>query len=147
MKQVLLTAVLLFFFFASSAQTKFGAGGVLNLDNINSIGVQGKVHYTINEDFAGQGSFTYYFEDFTLWALDLDAHYSGFDLSLGDFVIRPFAGLQIIRASVAGFGNSDVNINIGVNGTKDLGNLELYIEPKLVIGSGSALNIAGGVYF
>ena len=51
MKQLLLTSVLLFFFFASSAQVKFGVGGALNFDG-SSLGVTGKSHYTINEDFA-----------------------------------------------------------------------------------------------
>ncbi|MEM9548362.1 MAG: hypothetical protein AAGA77_20430 [Bacteroidota bacterium] len=147
MKHLLLTTVLLFFFFASSAQTKFGAGGVLNLDNLNSIGVTGKVHHTFDDDFAGQGSFVYYFEDITLYAIDLDVHYSGFDIALGDFAIRPFGGLNIFRISVGGFGDTDINLNLGVSGTKDLGSVELFIEPKIIIGSGSALNIAGGVYF
>lgn len=146
MKQVLLTTVLLFFFFASSAQFKFGAGGALNFDG-TSLGVTGKGHYTVNEEFAGQGSFTYYFENVTLWALDLDVHYSGFELEAAEFVISPFAGLNFFHVEVLGFGDTSTNLNIGVNATKDLGSLQLFIEPKLILGSGSSLNVAGGVYF
>ncbi len=146
MKQTLITAILLFFFFSSSAQLKFGAGAALNFDG-SSFGLQGKGHYTINEEFAGQGSFTYYFEDFTAWALDLDVHYAALELEAGDFSISPFAGLNFFKVSVLGFGGSTTNINLGVNATKDLGNLELFIEPKITLGNGSSLNVAGGVYF
>ena len=40
------------------------------------------------------------------------------------------------------------NLNLGVNGTLPLdGRLEVYIEPKIVIGSGSGFAIAAGVLF
>ncbi len=142
MKQVLITSVLLFFFISASAQFKVGAGASLNFDGA-FFGVTGKGHYTINEDFAGQGSFTYYFENTTVWSLDFDTHYSGFDIEVAEFAISPFAGLNVFRIGSA----SSTNINLGVNATKALGSLELFIEPKIILGGGSSLNISGGVYF
>jgi len=136
-----------------SAQFKFGAQAGLLTGGGGSFGVGAKGHYTINEDFAGQGSFTYYFEDFTAWSLDLDVHYSGFDIGdVESFSLTPFAGLNIYSVSVdTGFGNfgaSSTNLNLGVNGTMPLsGNLSFFVEPKIIIGGGSGFAIAAGVYF
>jgi hypothetical protein len=130
------------------SQLKFGAGAGLILDG-TLFGVGGRGHYTINEDFAGQGTFTYYFEDVSVWTLDLDVHYSGFNLGdVESFRLTPFAGLNIFRASVLGFGATDTGINLGLNGTMPLtGSLDLYVEPKIIIGGGSSIAIAAGVYF
>lgn len=130
------------------SQFKVGAGAGLIFDG-SLFGVGGKGHYTINEDFAGQGSFTYYFEDFTVWTLDLDVHYSGFDIGdLESFRLTPFAGLNIFRASILGFGATDTGINLGLNGTMPLtDSMDLYVEPKFMIGGGSSLAISAGVYF
>lgn len=132
---------------AGSAQFKFGAGASL-LDG--SFGVQGKAHNTFTDDFAGQGSFTYFFESgITLFAVDLDVHYSGFNLGdVESFKLAPFAGLNILRASVAGFSSGSTNLNIGINGTMPLTDtMDLYVEPKFVIGNGSGFGVSVGVYF
>lgn len=132
---------------SGSAQFKVGAGATL-LDSY--FGVQGKGHYTVNEDFAGQGSFSYFFESgVTVWALDLDVHYSGFGIGdLEGFRIAPFAGLNFFRASVLGISSGTTNLNLGVNGTMPLTDtMDLYIEPKFTIGNGSAFGISAGVYF
>jgi len=146
MKRTLLISALLFLFFSASAQFKAGAGVSFQLDG-SLLGVTGKAHYTINEDFAGQTSFTYYFEDITIWALDFDVHYAGFDLNVADFAISPLAGINILRWGSGIFNFSTTNFNIGVNATKDLGSVELFIEPKFSLGNGSSLNIAAGIYF
>ena len=133
-----------------TSQFKFGAGvGLLE----SSFGVQGKAHYGVNDDFAGQGSFTYYFESgVTVWSLDLDVHYKGFDIGdVEGFSIAPFAGLNIYKISSSGgfnVGLSFTGLNLGVNGTLPLtDNLDLFVEPKIVIGGVGSFGIAAGVYF
>ena len=152
MKRIL---ALVFFVLAlaitGTSQFKFGAGvGLLE----SSFGVQGKGHYTVNDQFAGQGSFTYYFESgFTAWSLDLDVHYRGFEIGdVEGFSIAPFAGLNIYRVSVSGggfnVGTSTTGLNIGVNGTLPItDSMDLYVEPKIVIGGVGSFGIAAGVYF
>ncbi|MFT6808983.1 MAG: hypothetical protein ACJA01_002215 [Saprospiraceae bacterium] len=125
-----------------SAQFKFGAGvGLLE----GRFGVQAKAHNTFTEDFAGQGSFTYYFESgATVWSLDLDVHYKGFNIGdVEGFSLAPFAGLNIYRVSASATG-----LNVGINGTLPItDSLDLYIEPKIVIGGAGSFGIAAGVYF
>ncbi|MFT4568434.1 MAG: hypothetical protein ACI9FN_003403 [Saprospiraceae bacterium] len=134
-----------------SAQFKFGAGvGLLE----GRFGVQAKAHNTFTEDFAGQGSFTYYFESgATVWSLDLDVHYKGFNIGdVEGFSLAPFAGLNIYRVSVSAgnfnVGASATGLNVGINGTLPItDSLDLYIEPKIVIGGAGSFGIAAGVYF
>ena len=154
MKRILTLAICVFALsFSASAQFKFGPQAALLTDG-SFFGVGGKGHYTFNEDFAGQASFTYYFEEFTVWTLDLDVHYSGFEIGdVESFRLTPFAGLNIFNVSVdtgLGFGvsGSTTNLNLGMNGTMPIGeSLEFFVEPKIIIGSGSGFGIAAGVYF
>ncbi len=136
------------------SQFKAGAGATFIFDGA-SFGVGGRGHYTINEDFAGQGSLHYYFEEgFNIWTIDLDVHYSGFNLGdVEGFRLTPFAGLNIIRVnSNSGLGfdisGSSTNLNLGLQGLTPLTeSLDLYIEPKFIIGSGSTFVLSAGVYF
>ena len=147
-----LLAVLCFTLFCTIegfSQFKVGAGANFIFDG-GSFGVGGRGHYTINEDFAAQGSFHYYFEsNFDVWTLDFDVFYSGFELGdLEGFRLTPFAGLNFIRVSTdLGLGfdvsGSSTNLNLGIQGlTPITESLDLYIEPKIIIGSGSTLAIA-----
>ena len=146
MKQTFITSIILLFCFTASAQFKGGVGASFQIDG-TLFGLAGKGHYTINDDFAGQTTFTYYFNEFSVWSLDFDAHYAGFDLNTADFIISPFAGLNIYRYGSGLFSVSSTNINLGVNGTKEIGSLELFIEPKISLGNGSSVNLSAGVYF
>lgn len=152
-KLVTIVFFLTVFAFTGFSQFKFGAGANLIFDG-GSFGIGARGHYTVNEDYAGQGSFHYYFESgLNLWTIDLDVHYSGFNIGdVESFRLSPFAGLNIYSVSVDGLGaigsNTDVGINIGLNGTMPLSNgMELYIEPKFIIGGPSSLALAAGVYF
>ncbi len=148
MKKTLLLLICVFAMgYSAQAQFKIGAGASL-LDGF--FGVGAKAHNSFSEDFAGQASFHYYFESVvTVYTIDLDVHYSGFDIGdVESFALTPFAGLNFFRAGVSGFGATTTNLNVGVNGTMPLTDtLDLYIEPKLIIGSGSSFGIAAGVYF
>lgn len=128
-------------------QIKFGAGVSLQVADL--FGVGGRAHYTINEKFAAQAGVNIWLEEFFDYSIDLDAYYQGFDIGdLEGFSLTPFAGLNIARYSVLGFGDTQVGLNIGLQGLLSLtGSLDLYIEPKLVIGGLDGFYISGGVYF
>ncbi len=131
---------------ATSAQFKFGGG----LQFFEDLGIQGRAHNVFSEDIAGQGTFNYYFSSgFSSWSIDADVHYHGLDLGeVESFALAPFAGLNIFRVSAFGVSASDVGLNLGIIGTLPISDgLELYIEPKIVIGGGSGFAISGGVYF
>ena len=132
----------------TSAQLKFGAG----VQVYDRFGVQGKVHNTFSEEISGQASLSYYFiSGVTFWGIDADVHYYGLDLGdIESFAIAPFAGLNFARFSALGVGGSDIGLNLGIIGTLPLDNgLEVYLEPKIVIGGARSTEFAigGGVYF
>lgn len=133
----------------SFGQLQFGAGASLNLGGSGAFGVQGKALYPINENINASGTFTYYFEDFTFFAIDADAHYEL--LKLGDeedITLSPFAGLNITNISVLGIGVTDININLGAHFRKVISGFNAYAEPKIVVGGGgSGLVISAGVLF
>ena len=131
----------------TSAQLKFGAG----VQVYDRFGVQGKVNNVFTEEISGQASFAYYFASgITFWGIDTDVHYFGLDLgNIESFAIAPLAGLNFARFSVIGGGFS-VGLNLGIVGTLPLDNgLEVYVEPKIVIGGARSTEFAigGGVYF
>ena len=153
MKKVIFTILTMTFLSTTGfSQFKVGAG-VNTLFDGGYFGLSAKGHYTINEQFAGQASFTYFFEDFSAWNLDLDVHYNGFQIGdLEGFRLTPFAGLNVFRTSVSigaiTSGDTDLNLNIGMNGTVPItDSLDLYVEPKSIFGDGSTFGIAAGVYF
>ena len=153
MKKTIITFFAIVFIGVSGfSQFKFGAGANLLFDG-GYFGLSGKGHYTINEQYAAQASFTYFFEDFTVWNLDLDVHYDGFNIGdLEGFRLTPFAGLNVFRTDITvgniSGGDTDINLNLGMNGTINLTeSLDLYVEPKFILGDGSTFGIAAGVYF
>jgi hypothetical protein len=154
MKKILTLIILLFVLsFNSFGQFKFGLGATVEIADF--FGVTGKAKYQINEDFAGQASFSYYFEDFTFWTIDLDVLYGGFDIGDTDgFYATPFAGLQIATVSVdlGSFGgnvsDTDLGVNLGIQGNLPINDdLEFFIEPKITIGGGEGVYVAAGIYF
>lgn len=151
-----LTALFVFLFLIGtssySQEFKFGAG--ISLELVDLFGISGKAQYMVNEDFAGQASFTFFLEDpGTWWALDLDVLYGGFDIGdVEGFSITPFAGLQVASFSIdIGLGSAsdtDIGINLGVQALIDItDSLELFIEPKVTLGGFEGVYLAGGVFF
>ena len=156
MKKLLSIALFAVLFCSSSfSQFKIGAGINLDLDD-SLFGIQGKVHNVFTEEYAGQVSFTYFFEknNVTFWNLDLDVHYSGWELGDESSVeFTPFGGLNVSHSSQdtgvgSSLGNTEMGINIGINVTFPASdNLNIFIEPKFVLSGIDGFVIAGGVYF
>ena len=156
MRKYLLTTILtLGIAVVGFSQFKFGAGLTADIDD-GFIGINAKGKYFVNDEYAGQATFTYFFEDDNIqfWNIDLDVHYMG--LEIGDvegFNITPFAGLHVSRANFdipigSVSGDTELGINLGVQGTIPItDNLELYIEPKLVIAGMDGFILSAGVFF
>ena len=130
------------------SQLKFGAGANLLFDG-TLFGVGGRVQYAINEDFAAQGGLNIFLDDVADYMIDLDVYYSGFELGdVEGFSLTPFAGLNIFRASVLGFGATDTGLTLGIQGLLPITDgLNLYVEPRLYLGGGDGFGISAGVYF
>ncbi len=133
----------------SSAQLRFGAGLDALLSTPSTIGVQGKVLYKFSDEISGNGSFSYYISDFFNWSLDVGAQYLLVD---GESLkVSPLVGLDILNGgfSIAGFGVSatTTNLQLGAFLELPLGGMNVYLEPKLVLGSGNGLVVAGGIMF
>ena len=136
MRKYLLTTILtLGIAVIGFSQFKFGAGLTADIDD-GFIGVHAKGKYFVNDEYAGQASFTYFFEDdnVTFWNIDLDVHYMG--LEIGDVDV---AGVD---------GDTELGLNIGIQGVIPITDeLELYIEPKIVIAGMDGFLLSAGVFF
>jgi outer membrane protein X len=135
------------------SQFKFGAGLTADIDD-GFIGVNAKGKFFVNDEYAGQATFTYFFEDdnVTFWNIDLDVHYMGFEIGdLEGFNLTPFGGLHVSRANfdIAGVkGDTELGLNIGIQGVIPITDeLELYIEPKIVIAGMDGFLLSAGVFF
>ena len=106
--------------------------------------------YDFTNQWRGGAAFTYYFEDFTFWSLDLDAQYLATEFGDG-FELRPLAGINITRVAFSSlfgeFSDSRTSLNLGAMLQKELNGTSVYLEPKITIGDGSALLIGAGILF
>lgn len=156
MKKKLLTLLILIgCSLAGYGQFKFGAGLTADIDD-GFVGVTGKAHNIFTDEYAGQVSFSYFFEDnnITYWAIDLDVHYMGWDIGdVEGFNITPFGGLQIARANydvpfMGNDGDSELGINVGIQGNIPITDeLDLFIEPKIIISGLDGFVLSAGVFF
>jgi len=137
---VLLSAVTM-----SKAQVQFGAGlQFLKPDIGSSFGIGAEVLFALNEDYALNPSFHYYFEEGNSLAIDVDVHYTR--LLINDSVrLNPFAGLNLVNASE----ETELGINLGLHVQAPINeNFEFYVEPKLIIISSlNGYAIGAGVLF
>jgi hypothetical protein len=154
MKKSLLLGFIAFVFSVNmNAQFSFGAG--LTYDLGDNIGIRGVGALNIDESWKGQASFSYFFDnDVSIWAIDIDAHYKLIEIANNeDFVINPFAGLNIANVGVdvgnTSVSNTELGINLGIQLLAPISdnNLLLFIEPKLVIKGIEGFVISAGVFF
>lgn len=154
MKRILTLVVCVFALsYSASSQVKFGPQATLFFDG-TVFGVGAKAHKAFSDDIEGQASFTYFLESGTFWAIDVDVLYNGFDIGdVESFKITPFAGLNYFNSpgiTILGVsaGGSSVGLNLGVSAKKAISDgLELFIEPKIILGGGSTFALSGGVFF
>lgn len=90
-------------------------------------------------------TFDYYFvSPGTLWGLNVDVKFRP-PTRLGALYVG--GGLNYLHASVAGFSNGDVNLNLLGGWEFHRRPLAPYAEARLILGNGSAFQVVGGVSF
>ena len=148
-KTYVITIGFLFVSLACSAQLKFGAG--ITLADFDEFGIQGKLLYDLEDKtdvpLDGAATFSIYFIDpGSAWTLDLDGHYRL--LTISDKVeFDPLAGIQILRVSAFGNGDTDIGLNLGGHFTINTDKYTIYAQPKITIGGIDGLVLAGGIMF
>ncbi len=129
-----------------SAQKKLNFGAGIQILDFDYFGFQGKAMYNYNESLDFGGTFTFYLDDVVDFGIDLDAHYKLLTIS-DNFNFRPMAGINILRASFMGNGDTDLGLNVGAMFDFVIDSYRIYAEPKLIITEGTPLVISAGILF
>ncbi len=150
MKNIAITFLLFFGLITTGfSQFSFGAGVQMIFDG-SVLGIQGKALYDVNDSWAGAGTFTYHLEDFYNFSIDFDAHYKGLEIS-DNFNLAPMVGLSITSFDfgvILGGSHTDTGLNIGAFITFGAGDsIEIYLEPKFILGGAGSLAVSGGILF
>lgn len=129
-------------------EIKFGAG--INLWDLDQIGLQGKAVYGISDQLNLGGMFTYFLSDFIDIEFDANVQYTGLDVS-DSFKLNPLAGLSYISFGGDDFFGVSLNTTSLHIGASFLFVLEsgttIYVDPILILDSGSGLNLNAGILF
>mgnify|MGYP003881448753 CR=1 FL=1 len=162
MKSQVLTVALAMLTMPLFAQINVG-GGIAFGSEIENLGFTAKGTYSINEQWEGAASFTYFIPksfgtiDWTLWALNLDGHYLK---NVNEkFTIYPLAGLSIggftfdnnfSFGGVDGGKTTTTEVGINLGGGAYLGiseKMKGYAEIKYIVGGFDQLVLNAGVLF
>ena len=123
------------------SQVNIGAG-LTYLERGNEIGLQAKVLYSWNDNWGASAGFDYILTDGTNFDINGDVHYR---IQIGrDARINPLAGLNLVKYN----SNSpiDIGINLGVFAVMPIQDrLQLYLEPKVILGGQRSFVISVGV--
>ncbi len=135
-------------------QFKLGLGIAHDFDDkFSALG--GKLHYTVNSDYAGQVGVHYFFpkSGVSAFVIDTDVHFYGIKIGeVGGFHVAPLAGLNIVRfkTSAGSISSSKTNlgINLGFHGNIPITDkLSIYLEPKFVLDGLDNFVLSAGVFF
>ncbi len=137
---------ILFAFLIPSAvvgQFKFGAG--LNyIERTNQIGVHAKTAIGVNDKIMLNGSATYYLSNATNFDVNVDVNWRILDVNDVVF-IYPLGGLNFLKQNNK---DIDIGINLGLFSYFPLSSrLDMYLEPKIIVGSINSFVISAGVFF
>jgi len=142
MKRILLSTLLCCAMTCGFSQINFGAGTQIIFDG-SAFGAQGKVLYEYDDSWRGAGTFTFHFDNFIDWTIDLDAQYKLIKIS-DNFDLAPLAGISFSKYSVG----SDVGINLGAFiDFVPSDSYHIYLEPKINISGYESFALAGGILF
>ncbi|MDA8693038.1 hypothetical protein N9L92_03175 [Saprospiraceae bacterium] len=131
---------------AAFGQFNFGAGAQLTFDP-SAIGAQGKVLYEWDDTWRGAGTFTFYFDSFVNWSIDLDAQYKLLQLS-ENFDLAPIGGLSITSFDLGLANDTEIGINLGAFiDFVPSDSYHIYLEPKIIVGGFGSLVVSGGILF
>lgn len=127
----------------SFAQFKFGAG-LGYLENGNQFSLQAKTAVGITNELMLGGSYNYYLSSANQYDVNVDAMWRIIDINRTVY-IYPFGGLHFIKPNNT---RIDIGINLGLFSYFPITEkLELYIEPKYILGSARSFSLSAGVFF
>lgn len=143
MKKITLLIVGFFFMHQLSAQFKLG-GGLNYIEKPSSIGIQAKALFGINEHLAMAGDAGYYITKGSQYDLNANLLWRALDVN-GVFKLYPEGGIGFYQVKDE---ELDIGINLGLFSYFPVTDtLDLYIEPKVMIGSANSFALAAGVFF
>jgi hypothetical protein len=145
MTKHILSFVICFFVMHSILLAQFNIGaGLTYLERNNDVGLQAKAVLGLAEKWAVAAGGDLILTKGTKFDINTDVQYR---ITLGDFVrFNPLAGLNFTkRTDVSAI---DIGINLGLFSFIPLQErLNLYIEPKLTVGSLNSFVLSAGVMF
>ncbi len=125
------------------AQFKLGAG-LQYLERTNQIGVHAKTAIGINDKIMLNASGNYYLSKAFRYDVNADVNWRLFDVNETVF-FYPLAGLNFLKATDS---DIDIGINLGIFSYFPLSDrLDMYLEPKLILGSINSFAMSAGVFF
>ncbi len=153
MKRIFTMLVLVAISYGVHAQIRVGAG--LAIDN--PLGIALKAQKDITEQIDADVMFTYFFTQkvttilgttsTSLFHIDLNGHYN-LDLT-DEFITYGLAGLNLSFFSTDVLGaktsGSNIGLNLGAGIRYSLSSLDLWAEPKVVIGDATGFLLHAGV--
>lgn len=155
MKSILTTITLSIFligFANNAAAQKFGFGaGVAYGTDIEEIGIQAGVLYSITNEIRSGVDVVYYMTDSNLTWIEINAngHY-GF-VNTDDLFIYGLAGVNYVttKVEVAGFSatGTDTGVNLGAGLDYSFGAVGIYTEVKYALTGNGQVVASGGVRF
>ncbi len=138
---------------ASSLKAQFSVGpGVVYGTKIETIGVDGVVHYAFPNKIGVMAGYTYFFEkDHVTWsAIDVDATYDFYSMD-DKGSLYALAGVNFIHSKVKVLGTevtgNDTGVNVGAGWKIAMGAMSLVPEVRYTFGGGDYLRVGVRLMF
>jgi hypothetical protein len=153
-KGIFLVLMILGVMTVSSVKAQFSVGpGVVYGTNIETVGIDGVVHYAFPNKFGLMAGYTYFFEkDHVTWsAIDVDATYDIY--SMGDRgSVYALAGVDFLHSKVQVLGvnvtGNDTGVNVGAGWRIGIsGAMSLVPEVRYTFGGGDFLRVGVKLMF
>ncbi|MCG8468557.1 MAG: hypothetical protein MJB57_10175 [Gemmatimonadetes bacterium] len=132
----------------ASAQTLFGAEAVFGSDTDAGLGVRIDLPLGTTAPLSFQGGFNFFFPDVgDYWEVNGNIWYEIPTSGGGNVAPYVGGGLNIGRASVSGFSDTEAGLNLGGGAKFIFANTIPFVEARFVIGGAEQFVFGGGVLF
>ncbi len=132
---------------SARAQSSLGAGVAYGGD-IEAVGLEGRFYHNFSGPLRLAVNFTYFFpgDNFTMWTLDPNIHYTFANFSGGIFY--GLGGLDIANAGIKDFdSDTELGLNLGAGIEGDVSFGGVFGELKVVLAGAEQIVITGGLRF
>lgn len=149
MKKVFLVTLAAFMLSAipASAQVEPGVAVAYGFGAKGTLGSEGRLQigFSAIDNLRIVPAFTYFFTDFSLFAVDINLHYHLMNTENGGR-IWALGGVNLLNTA-EGEGATDFGGNLGAGFSGDTGLLNPFAEVKYVFGNASQLMVTAGLFF